>query len=987
MDAPEEQWFVRRDGFILGPYSRAELELLVQRGKVGGDDAVSPNGKHPWRALRSLSWFPREPKRPPLFPASPSRPVETPATIEAGVLIDGRYQLAARLGQGTYGEVWRALDTRLSHRSVALKFLKTEFLSSFEVLARFEAEADALAHVQHANVVALLDRGTWQRRRFLVTEFVPGPTLRQWIDALRETATFPEVTQVLELIDQICAGVDAAHQVRVPGPIVHRDLKPDNIILRESASGETTIKIVDFGIAQLGLRSGTRSGAMLGTPLYMAPEQGLGNASDASPALDVFAIAVITFEALTLRATPAGQTPWWGLTLQHPMHLQEYLRASRGDVPDAVWEGLARALSAAPAERPPTAGALRAMLRESFASSPRLSLGTLPLGRSPTPPSVPPVGPLGTLPMDAVAGSQPAASVFASGSPLPALARLAPHPSHAAGAPPAGLRPRSRVTLIAATSAAVAVVTFAMFTRTRGSSPATRVDAGHDASAPPTVPAPPPCPADMVLLQGGAFTMGSTTADSNANEKPAHRVSVESFCIDRTEVTVLAYRACVDSGGCTPASATVRYSNKPWPDNVFRFSFSYYRTQTRAVHDVWNAHCTYTREGFERHPVTCVDWRQARAYCAWARRRLPREAEWEFAARGSEGSEYPWGASILDGTRANVGDGNYRRLMRFESPARNSPYETIASIDDGFAATAPVGAYVSGATPRGVFDLAGNVWEWTQDRYAAYSDDPSDPAPVDPTARVARGGGFASGLPADLRATRRAAISEEDRISYLGFRCAAGLFSTTDGGNAPRSPIRLTPPIERDDGLGPARRANPWITIPGHDHALLRHEVTRAEYAEWLATQPRPARVPWSGSDTPTSREAALPVVEVEWREAHAYCVTLGARLPTQAEWTTAYARSASLTLGTSLSAVGSNPSDSTPAGVLDMAGSVSEWLDDQGSTSDERLQIGGSFLDELVDIDALTQRGSPVQVRLSADVRVRRSPARGFRCARRGVR
>ncbi len=328
--------------------------------------------------------------------------------LQAGTLIDQRYRLAARLGEGTFGEVWRAEDARLSNRAVAVKFLKAEFLGHAEAVSRFESEADALAQVQHSNVVGVLDRGVWSGHRYLVTEFVAGSTLTAWLDEHRQRRIFPALATVATLLDQLCAGVEAAHAVRVPGPIIHRDLKPDNVLLREQVTGETIVKIVDFGIAQLGGRTGTRTGAMMGTPVYMAPEQALGNIAAVGPATDVFALAVIAVELLTLRAMPDEGEPWWGMAMQRAGEIRGLLGSLRDDVPAAVWEVVVAALHPRAADRTPSAGALRRALQATLSATP-----SLPTVRTAAPaPSYHPTMPLtaAAVPVPTVWSAPPVAS-------------------------------------------------------------------------------------------------------------------------------------------------------------------------------------------------------------------------------------------------------------------------------------------------------------------------------------------------------------------------------------------------------------------------------------------------------------------------------------------------------------------------------------------------------------------------------------------------
>lgn len=280
-----------------------------------------------------------------------------------GVVIEARYRLARRVGEGTFGEVWAAEDLRLSRRPVAVKFLKAEFVAHRETVTRFEAEAEALARVHHPNVVAVLDRGAWGERRFIVTEFVVGVSLAAWIDSYRQTGSLPPRATVFGIFDGILAGMEAAHAIRVPGPIVHRDLKPDNVLVREDADGSLWVKILDFGIAQLGGRRGTRSGALMGTPRYMAPEQAVGNAAAIGPASDVFALGVILVEMLTLRAQPDETSPWWGVVMGQDSAPRARISDLGIDVSGEVAAIIATMLRARPGDRLADAGACRRALR------------------------------------------------------------------------------------------------------------------------------------------------------------------------------------------------------------------------------------------------------------------------------------------------------------------------------------------------------------------------------------------------------------------------------------------------------------------------------------------------------------------------------------------------------------------------------------------------------------------------------------------------
>ena len=229
---------------------------------------------------------------------------------------------------------------------------------------------------------------------------------------------------------------------------------------------------------------------------------------------------------------------------------------------------------------------------------------------------------------------------------------------------------------------------------------------------------------DMVWVPPGSFTMGASPGDDQAapDERPPHQVRLDGFWLDRTEVTNADYRRCVDAGACTPPARQLRYDLPAYAD----------------------------------HPVMWVDWYQARAYARWAGKRLPSEAEWEYAARAGATTRYPWGGTWRDG-RANI------------AGIRGS---------DRWSSTAPVGSFPPNAW--GLVDLLGNASEWVEDVHAAsYAQAPTDgsafvqlPGGVESTERVIRGGSYRD-APVVLRVSRR-----EHRIPTLwtratGFRCAA----------------------------------------------------------------------------------------------------------------------------------------------------------------------------------------------------------------------
>ncbi len=242
-----------------------------------------------------------------------------------------------------------------------------------------------------------------------------------------------------------------------------------------------------------------------------------------------------------------------------------------------------------------------------------------------------------------------------------------------------------------------------------------------------------PVPEGMVLVPEGAFTMGhgdkakAESGAADADAAPAHEVTLCGFYLDKTEVTVAQYRACVTSGKCSLPATRGR--------------------------------CSYEAPGKDEHPVDCVSWEQASAYCGALGKRLPTEAEWEKAARGSDGRRYPWGDA--------------------------APSCELAVLD-GCGGSAQVGSKPRGASPYGALDLVGNVWEWVGDwydpKYFAESPPDNPSGPDEGEARVRRGGGHYYN-DAGASSVARFRSRPSYHLDNLGFRCAIPLMSVPLGGD------------------------------------------------------------------------------------------------------------------------------------------------------------------------------------------------------------
>jgi eukaryotic-like serine/threonine-protein kinase len=205
--------------------------------------------------------------------------------MNAGDLIQQRYELVEKLGRGGMAEVWQAKDVRLE-RTVALKVISPGLADQPEFLVRFLREAQSVARINHPNVVNILDFGDIEGNPFLVMEFVPGESLAEMVgDPMDQD-------RAREIIAQAAAGAGAAHAQN----IVHRDIKPANILVTDDGR----IKLVDFGIASaMGSERLTVTGTTIGSPHYISPEQASGER--ATPASDVYALGIVLYEMLTAR--------------------------------------------------------------------------------------------------------------------------------------------------------------------------------------------------------------------------------------------------------------------------------------------------------------------------------------------------------------------------------------------------------------------------------------------------------------------------------------------------------------------------------------------------------------------------------------------------------------------------------------------------------------------------------------------------------------
>ena len=216
------------------------------------------------------------------------------ALVAPGAIVAGKYRLDAVIGEGGMGAVWAATHTGLG-QAVAIKFISKEFVTSPEALRRFDAEAKAAAQLRSRHVVQVFDNGTLEDGTpYIAMELLRGENV---FARVHRAGPVP-LNEAIEILGQCCRALGRAHAAG----IIHRDIKPDNIFLAQTDEDGILVKVVDFGIAKFASNpndhGSTRTGAVLGTPLYMSPEQARGLKS-IDYRTDLYSLGLVAYTMLT----------------------------------------------------------------------------------------------------------------------------------------------------------------------------------------------------------------------------------------------------------------------------------------------------------------------------------------------------------------------------------------------------------------------------------------------------------------------------------------------------------------------------------------------------------------------------------------------------------------------------------------------------------------------------------------------------------------
>ena len=703
--------------------------------------------------------------------------IDASADPMLGKLLDEKYRLVRKIGEGGMGSIYRAVHTEM-HRTCAIKLLTAPSPGKDEAIARFKGEAKMASHIDNVHAVTIYDFGqTDDGMLFLAMEFIDGKPLSRVIAEERVLA----IDRVVHITNQIAEGMAAAHALG----IVHRDLKPDNVMITRKGADADFAKVLDFGIAKTVAddagENRTKTGFTLGTPVYMSPEQLLGEKLD--PRSDIYSLAIIVYEMLSGRLPFDGDNPQAVMmkrVTSEPIRLGAVAPFISESVERAVMAGLARNREARTADV------------EIFASelSRALHSGTHQMGAVVTSRLAEPRTARETREvtgvMTSASGSQavtPNARVWAATE----LSQAVVHPElidqrAATSEDDADLLSNSREAQVTTKQpprgnkivwagsllgilivGAVLYVALASGSSTgftlvvNGAPPnseifvnGSRRDAvvangglkvvglkpglahirvSHEGYADFTTTVTgvkgeaQSCEAQllpeikyhaaMVPVPAGDFEMGSDEFEDD--ERPTHKVSLPAYYIDKYEVTNTLYKQFCDD------------THRKYPPDP-SFEPNYFSAKPQ-------------------YPALGVTFEDALAYASWAGKRLPTEEEWEKAASwdpiSSRKRLYPWGDESGEG---NISTGK----------------------------PAPAAEASGDRSPYGVFNMGGNALEWVDAAYKPYPGNQKPNPAYQMDERVVRGASF-------LQAQNKARTSYRDHLPRIfpegkstpvGLRCA-----------------------------------------------------------------------------------------------------------------------------------------------------------------------------------------------------------------------
>ena len=782
----------------------------------------------------------------------------------------GEFKIVRLLGMGGMGRVYLAEQEKLE-RQVAVKVLPQQLVADRAAIERFEREAKLAAKLAHPNIGQILTIGSQATVHFVAMELIAGGDVSA---LMREKGRIP-LDEATTIIRQALLGVASAHAK----DIIHRDLKPQNLMITEDG----VVKVMDFGLARAATADSslTASGAVLGTPLYMSPEQAEGKKVDLRT--DIYALGATLYHMICGRPPFQGETPLSTLL----KHLTEPLPSPRDldpDIPEPVCDIIYKMMAKQLEDRYQTCEEVLADLdayREAHGVSPARPISPIrPIG---------PISPTPAAQADMDAATSPAQSYGDRTTWRDGVAKAEAERDAATAL--AAPRPRRRTGLLVAGLAAAAVLCVLSILFVLSGSPAPSPEEPPDAGkagAPIGTPGP-------AATEKRPLTTGQPTARQET--PPEQRTYENSLGMRFTKISPGGFR--MGSEQKVVDDLVKRHKKEDWfieralmegPRHAVRITQPFFL----GIHEV-------RQDQFQRlmrtnpsklkggnRPVEQVTWYEAATFCQRLNGsdkkrpkgyayRLPTEAEWEYACRAGANTSFHFGD-------------NASQLRDYGWTGANAGRQTHE-----------VGQ--KKPSPWGLYDMHGNVWEWCLDGVRTYTNDTVyDPlGPSSDADRLWRGGAWIS-RPETARSAWREWSAPSDRSEHIGFRVALAREGYTNslGMKLMKIPagefvmgstdqeIKDALALNNDDLF----RENANSAKPRHkvritrDFYLGASEVTQNQYRAVMGTTPSKFK----------GGEGLKPVEQVTWHDAKAFWAWLNGndstrpvgyeyRLPTEAEW------------------------------------------------------------------------------------------------------
>ncbi|CAB5126110.1 hypothetical protein D3OALGB2SA_3299 [Olavius algarvensis associated proteobacterium Delta 3] len=607
----------------------------------------------------------------------------------------GDYEIISSLGKGGFGSVWKAKAS--DDTTVAIKVLNPQVLDNQKVVKKFFHEAMILAKLDHPGITKLLEFFPDEDNYAIVMEYVEGVELKR---VLQQQAGLLPFDIAFKIAKQT---LDAFHYAHNNG-ILHRDIKPGNIMIDRQGNA----KIMDFGIAKMSSTASHDTAASMLSVHYTPPER-FDQSREIDARSDIYSLGLVFYEMFAGRR-PFGATETSQIMFCHLNQIPDPPSRFAIDLPPAISGAIQKALEKDPEDR--------------FTDFDEFAAAMDPGGTGFDDATVLTDDDM-TILMDHVEG-------------LPATTKP---PADTAPPSPQKKTPIGLVIGIIGAVVLIGVVAaFFLLTGNGEPQPTSQETASVAQDAGPRNPkgfverVHPADSAKMVLIPEGEFIMGSKKYSA---EKPIQTIFLDSYYIDKHLVTNGQFQKFVD------ATKHVTDAEKEGAGMV-RIG----RRWKKVDGANWRLPDRLTAmDGREDHPVSQVTYNDAFAYCRWVKKDLPTEAQWEKAARGPKGNEYPWG--------------------------NQEPNDTMANFDNLIGTTSPVTGYEKGQSQFGLFDMAGNVYQWTRDWYGTGERPSKNPmGPTEGKEKVIKGGSFIEGVES-LRSANRDRYETNYSSFLFGFRCAA----------------------------------------------------------------------------------------------------------------------------------------------------------------------------------------------------------------------